>query len=135
MLTKIAVGVVVLVVIGVVVVRGMNTRVVQELRDEPHGERAKKVMLISVPSGKTFPVNYLRDPGVVWAAADSPWWRQMSGPGIPVTLLIQGKEIAGHARAIEDEPDLRKQVFARLRPTAPLFFGVLVKIELGQASG
>ena len=35
-------------------------------------------------------------------------------------------------RAIEDDPARREDVFGRLRPTAPLWWGVLVAIELDE---
>ena len=101
-----------------------------ELRENPGSARADKVMLITLPSGRTFPVNYLRDPGVVYAAADSGWWKELAGDGVPVTLLIKGEDLRGTARAVEDDPELRSAVFQRLRPTAPLFFGTLIEIRL-----
>jgi hypothetical protein len=64
-----------------------NSRVIRELRESPQGERAQKVMLLTLPSG--------------------------------------------HIRAVEDDPELRQSVFARLRPTAPRWTGTLVVIELG----
>ena len=107
-----------------------NPMIVRELRNQPDGDRAQKVMLIKLPSGKEIPVNYLRDPGVVYAASDSTWWRELSGEGAPVSLWIQGEELEGFARAIEDQPEHRQEVFRRLRPTAPKWMGVLVEIRL-----
>jgi len=111
-----------------------NVRVTQELRDSPDGERAHKVMLITLPSGKTLPVNYLRDPGFVYAGADFPWWRELRGSGAPVTLLVRGETLRGHARAIEDDPERRASVFARLRPTALSWAGTLVAVELEETT-
>ena len=101
-----------------------------ELRENPTGARSERVMLITLPSGRAFPVNYLRDPGVVYAAADSGWWKELAGDGKTVTLLIKGEELRGTARAVEDDPELRSSVFKRLRPTAPSFFGTLIEIRL-----
>ncbi len=123
----------VLVVGGVVVMRMGNTGVMRELREDPTGERAKKVMLLTLPSGKTLPVNYLRDEATVYAGADFPWWRELREGGGRVTLLVQGEELMGHARAVEDDPELRREVFQRLRPTAPSFTGTLVEIQLDGA--
>ena len=107
-----------------------NARVTEELRSSPDGERARRVMLITLPSGKTLPVNYLRDGGFVYAGADFPWWRELRGAGAPVTVLVRGETLRGHARAIEDDPEWRASVFARLRPTAPAWTGTLVAVEL-----
>jgi len=111
-----------------------NPRVVRELREHPDGERARKVMLITLPSGRTISVNYLREGDTVYAGADGRWWRELRGAGAPVELLIRGETLPGHARAIEDEPERRSQVFDRLRPSAPKIFGTLVQIDLGPRS-
>ena len=47
-----------------------NPRVARELIEHPDGERARKVMLITLPSGRTLPVNYLRKDEFVYAGAD-----------------------------------------------------------------
>ena len=60
-----------LVAMAVVVAWALHVRTIRDLERRPEGKRAKKVMLLTLPSGRTFPVNYLRDPGVVWAAADT----------------------------------------------------------------
>ncbi len=107
-----------------------NPAVERELREDPDGERARKVMLITLPSGRTLPVNYLREGDTVYAAADGRWWHQLRGQGAPVELLVRGKTHVGQARAIEDDPEHRSAVFDRLRPTAPKLFGTLVQIAL-----
>lgn len=109
---------------------GSNARVVRELRAEPQGERARKVMLLTLPSGKLLPVNYLRDGDSVYAAADFPWWRELRDGGGRGSVWIRGETLHGHVRAILDDPDLRDSVFERLRPTAPRWTGTLVAIEL-----
>ena len=114
----------------------INPRVVRELREDPTGERARKVMLLTLPSGKAIPVNYLRDGASVYAAADFPWWRELRGGGGRGSVLIRGETLRGHVRAVEDDPELRASVFARLRPTAPSWTGTLVVIEIdGQIEG
>jgi hypothetical protein len=107
-----------------------NARVIRELREEPQGERAQRVMLLTLPSGKAIPVNYLRDGDTVYAAADFPWWRELRGDGGRGSVLIRGETLHGHIRAVVDDPALRESVFARLRPTAPRWLGTLVVIEL-----
>lgn len=108
----------------------MNPRVVDEIRREPDGERARKVMLLTLPSGKAIPVNYLRDGDTVYAAADFPWWREVRGDGGRGSVLVRGETLEGHVRAVEDDPELRRSVFERLRPTAPGFTGTLIVVEL-----
>ncbi|MBW2240407.1 MAG: hypothetical protein JRH01_00340 [Deltaproteobacteria bacterium] len=115
---------------AVYMARVANPSAERELREEPDGERARKVMLITLPSGQTLPVNYLREGDTIYAAADGRWWHQLRGQGAPVELLVRGETLMGQARAIEDDPDHRSAVFDRLRPSAPKFFGTLVQIDL-----
>jgi hypothetical protein len=75
-------------------------------------------------------VNYLRDGATVYAAADFPWWRELRGEGGRASVLIRGETLHGQIRVVEDDPELRESVFARLRPTAPRWMGTLVVIEL-----
>jgi len=110
-----------------------NSRVIRELREEPHGERARQVMLLTLPSGRQLPVNYLREGDTVYAAADFPWWRELRGEGGPGRVLIRGETLPGRIRAVEDDDALRDRVFERLRPTAPRFLGTLIVIELDRA--
>jgi len=116
---------------GLYMARVLNPAVERELRERPDGERARRVMLIRLPSGRTIPVNYLREGDRVFAAADGRWWRELRGSGVAVELLIRGETLAGRARVIDDDPARRAAVFDRLRPTAPKAFGPLVEIELG----
>lgn len=107
-----------------------NPRVVRELMDDPDGARAQKVMLITLPSGRSLPVNYLREGGMVYAGADGRWWKELVGEGAPVTVLVRGEALAGHGRAIRDDPAYTKRIFAKLRPTAIPGTGTLVEIRL-----
>ncbi len=107
-----------------------NPRVIRELREDPQGERAQKVMLLTLPSGKALPVNYLREGNTVYAAADFPWWRELRAEGGRGSVLIRGETLLGQIRVVENDPDLRESVFDRLRPTAPSWLGTLVVIEL-----
>ena len=112
-----------------------NPRVEREVREQPDGERARKVMMLTLPSGKAIPVNYLREGDVVYAGADGLWWRELRGEGARVTMLVRGETLAGHGRAIEEDADLRADVFSRLRPTAPGFTGTLVQVDIVPAGG
>ena len=73
---------------------------------------------------------YLREGDTVYAAADFPWWRELRGDRGRGSVLIRGETLHGQIRAVEDDAELRKSVFGRLRPTAPLWAGTLVVIEL-----
>jgi hypothetical protein len=115
---------------GVYMTQWVNPRVVRELQEKPQGERASKVMILTLPSGKAIPVNYLREGGTVYAAADGRWWRELKEGGGRGSVLIQGETLHGHVRAVLDDPELRDSVLERLRPTAPRFLGTMVVIEL-----
>ena len=107
-----------------------NPRVARELVEEPDGERAAKVMLLRLPSGREIPVNYLREGDVVYAGADGRWWKELEGEGFDVEVLIRGERLQGLGRAVLDDPDHRADVFTRLRPKALPGFGTLVEIRL-----
>jgi hypothetical protein len=107
-----------------------NPRVVRELMAEPDGERAQKVMLLTLPSGRRLPVNYLREGDRVYAAADGTWWKELVGDGVPVTVLVRGESLTGRARAVRDDPEYTADVFSRLRPNAIKGFGTLVEVRL-----
>jgi hypothetical protein len=112
-----------------------NPEVAKELRAHPEGARAQRVMLMTIDQDNTLPVNYLREGSVVYVGADGPWWRDLTGEGQSVALLIKGEVFAGQARAVVDRPGLTKEVFKRLRPSAPEWLpdwlnGVLVIIDL-----
>lgn len=108
-----------------------NVAVERELREEPQGDRAQKVMLLTLPSARTIPVNYLREGEVVYAGADGRWWQELTGEGAPVELWIRGEALRGHARAIEDDQEHIDDVFSRLRPVSRWFlFGTLVQVDL-----
>jgi hypothetical protein len=115
---------------AVYMARVANPHVEHELREHPDGERARRVMLITLPSGRTLPVNYLREGNTVYAGADGRWWHELRGHGAPVELLVRGQALVGQARAIEDDADHRSSVFDRLRPSAPKLFGTLVQVDL-----
>jgi hypothetical protein len=131
-LALISIGVLIILAAGYLAYAALiaNPRVERELREQPNGERARKVMLITLPSGRTIPVNYLREGEVVYAGADGRWWHELRGEGARVELLVRGETLVGRARAIEDDPDHRADVFSRLRPKAPKFTGTLVQIDL-----
>ncbi len=96
-----------------------NPRVVDELRNNPQGERAARVTLLTFADGKAIPVNYLREGDKVFIGADGPWWRAFRDGGAPVSVLIRGETLHGHAVTVLDDPAYTKDVFKRLRPTVP----------------
>jgi hypothetical protein len=107
-----------------------NPRAFEELLADPQGERAQIVMLLTLPSGRRIPVNYLREGDRVYAAADGRWWRELVGEGVPVSVYVRGETLPGMARAVVDEPDYTQRVFARLRPDAVPGFGTLIEVRL-----
>lgn len=129
------VGVLMVLVVGYLVyaINIANPRVERELIENPHGERAARVMLLTLPGGRRIPVNYYREDGMVYAGADGPWWKDLTNNGGPVTVLIRGETLQGHGRAIEDDPAYTERVFAKLRPNAVKGFGILVEIKLNDA--
>lgn len=139
MLVRIAlvtVAVLVLVVLGYLLYASQiaNPRVERELIEHPDGERARRVMLLTLPSGRRLPVNYLREGQRVFAGADGRWWKELVGDGHSVTLLVLGETLKGSARAVLDDPAYTSDVFKRLRPNALEGFGTLVEIRLDRAS-
>ena len=96
-----------------------DPRVIEELKENPGGERAGIVMLLTFPDGRALPVNYLREGNLVFAGADGRWWRALRAGNVPVTLLIRGDTLTGRARVVLDDPDYKRDVFLRLRPNVP----------------
>ena len=76
-------GIVVAVLVaGLVVLRVFygvvtNPKVIDEITANPDGERAGIVMTLTLPDGRTLPVNYLREGERVYAGADGRWWRTL----------------------------------------------------------
>ena len=113
-----------------------NPRVVQELIDDPTGARAARVTMLTLPSGRQLPANYLREGDEIFIGADGPWWREFRDGG-PARLLIQGEEIDGTGRVVLDDPAYVEDVFSRLRPAAPEWLpawlnGRLIVITINQ---
>ena len=116
-----------------------NPGVVADLKQNPMGKRAERTMLLMFSEGKTIPVNYLREGGLVYAGADGRWWRQFEGEGAAVTLLVRGEALKGHATVILEDQEFIDRVFSKLRPTVPVWLpdwanGKLVIIDLKQAA-
>ena len=107
-----------------------NPRVERELLAQPDGERAGRVMLLTLPSGRRLPVNYLREGELVYAAAEGPWDRELGDDEHAVEVWIRGETLAGRGRAVRDDPARTRDVFSRLRPDALEGFGTLIEIRL-----
>ena len=120
---RFVVGVVVLLVVGTVAMkwRGdtVNTRVMNEIRSEPFGERARKTMIVTLDDGRVYPVNYLREHGRVYMGIDGLWWRVFQGEGSRVQMEINDQIVTGTGVVILDDPARVEDVFSRLRPTVP----------------
>ena len=120
---RFVVGVVVLLVVGTVAMkwRGdtVNTRVMNEIRSDPFGERARKTMIAALEDGRVYPVNYLREDGRVYMGIDGLWWRVFQGEGSRVQMEINDQIVTGTGVVILDDPARVDDVFSRLRPTVP----------------
>ena len=127
-------------VLGLLVLRVLygliaNPRVIDEITANPNGERAGIVMALTLPDGRTLPVNYRREDNHVYAGADGRWWRTLRDGNASVTVLIRGETLTGQARVVFDDPEFKAEVFSRLRPTVPSWLPAwldahLVVIEL-----
>ncbi len=116
----------------------LNPRVADELRNDPGGERAARVMMLTFPDGKEIPVNYLREGDTVYVGADGPWWREFEDEGRQVSMFIQGEQLSGLATVELENQVFIDDVFSRLRPAAPAWLpdwanGKLVVIRLQDA--
>ncbi len=95
-----------------------NPKVMAELKAQPDGDRAARTMILTFPDGTELPVNYLREGDTVFAGSDGRWWRAFRGDGAPVSMLIRGRRLTGHATAELDDQAFIDDVFSRLRPAA-----------------
>ena len=120
---RFVIGVVVLLVVVTVAMkwRGdtVNTRVMNEIRSEPFGERARKTMIVTLEDGRVYPVNFLREDGRVYMGIDGLWWRVFQGEGSRVQMEINDQIVTGTGVVILDDPARVDDVFSRLRPTVP----------------
>lgn len=107
-----------------------NPRVIEELRNDPQGERAGIVMLLTLPDGRVLPVNYRREGDEVFAGADGRWWRALREGDVPVTVTIRGETLPGRARVVFDDPEYKRDVFARLRPNVPKWLPAWLDAQL-----
>ena len=115
-----------------------NQRVERELRADPEGSTARRVMMVSLPDGRSLPVNYLREDKLVFIGVDGFWWRQFTGEGQAVEMFIRGELVNGHAKAVLDRPHYVSEIFKRLRPKVPAWLpswlnGKLIVIEVSDA--
>ena len=120
---RFVVGVVALLVVGTVAMkwRGdtVNTRVMNEIRSDPFGERARKTMIVTLDDGRVYPVNFLREDGRVYMGIDGLWWRVFRGAGSRVQMEINDQIVTGTGVVILDDLARVDDVFSRLRPTVP----------------
>lgn len=116
-------------------VAGTNARVIQEITNNPGGERAARTMIVTLADGRVYPVNYLKEGNLVFMGIDGRWWRVFQGAGQTVNMVIKNQTFSGKGKVILDNQPYVDQVFARLRPKVPSSLpawlnGKLVVIEL-----
>ena len=118
--TMIVTGALAVLIVGYVIYARtvVNPRVAEDLRWNPDSPRAERAMLLTFPDGREIPVNYLWEGDKVFAGADGRWWRAFEGPGAPVTMLIKGRTLTGHATLELNDQAYIDDVFSRLRPDA-----------------
>ena len=109
---------------------GVDARVAEEIRTNPQGERAQRTMLVTLMNGRTLPVNYLREDGLIFMGIDGLWWREFVGAGQSVEMFIQGETIRGHGTVVLDKPEYTADIFSRLRPKAPSWLPVWLNGKL-----
>ncbi|MDA1073896.1 MAG: hypothetical protein O3A63_03925 [Proteobacteria bacterium] len=97
----------------------VNPRVAEELKTDPTGERAARVMLLTFPDGGQIPVNYLREGNQVFVGADGRWWRVFRDGDVPVELFIKGEALTGRAHTVLNDAEYTHDIFQRLRPDVP----------------
>ena len=132
-LVYIAIGIIVLLVIAVPAAffyyeQVVNPRAVAEMMADPTGERAQRVMLLTLPSGRQLPVNYLIEDNRVYAGADGRWWKEIAGGTSDVKVWVLGETKKGRARVVEDDARYTKDIFSRLRPNALSGTGRLIEV-------
>jgi len=93
------------------------------LRSPMHEKFSQNFLLISVTgrkSGKTYttPVNYHRMGNTIMVISirERTWWRNLRG-GAPVNLLLQGENIQGEGKVIEDDQGVAEALAAILQQT------------------
>lgn len=77
------------------------------LRSPLHPLLSKRLVLLSFTgrrSGKryTLPIGYARVGGVLLSGTESGWKRNLRG-GVPVRVLLRGKDLGGIAEVVDDE--------------------------------
>ena len=91
--------------------RAVNPLLRGILRSPAHRLASRRVALITYTGRKTgrrytIPVFYRDAGGEVTIAVGWPerkvWWRNLTGEGGPVSLVVRGRELAGHAIATRD---------------------------------
>jgi hypothetical protein len=116
----IALGVLVVLIVayGIYMRSVVNPRVADDLKADPQGARAERVMLLTFADGRVLPVNYLREGDRVFAGSDGRWWRAFQGEGAPVKVMIKGQTMTGHATLELNDQAYIDDIFSRLRPAA-----------------
>lgn len=107
------------------------------LRSPLHGLLDKNMMLISYNGRKsgtayTVPVNYVRQGDQVWVMSqrDRTWWRNLRG-GVPVKVLIQGRQLPATAMAIEDDQSVIEclEQFVQAAPPVARYLNIPLDVQ------
>lgn len=92
----------------------VNPPVVEELRSEPHGSRAHRTMLLTLPDGRAIPVDYVRQGDRLYAVSGFRWWRTLRG-GKRVTVFIRGERLTGVGDVFQGDAAVETNMLSRLK--------------------
>jgi deazaflavin-dependent oxidoreductase (nitroreductase family) len=92
----------------------MNPLMKAMLNSPLHGRVSKKLMVLTFTGRKTgkrysTPVGYVRQGNDIYVITHTSWWKNLRG-GMAVTMRIQGLDVAGMARVVDDPEGIKSMV-------------------------
>lgn len=93
-------------------IRKVNRVMRPLLRSPLHRLVSKNLMLLTFKGRKTgkqytLPLSYVQAGNTLWLGTQTPWYKNLRG-GMPVSVRVRGKEVAGTANVIDDEEGMRE---------------------------
>lgn len=92
----------------------LNRSVIDELTSSPQGDRAQRLLLLTLSDGREIPLRYLQLQQDVYVGAGGRWWRQFQTP-VQTHMLLRGQRVLVTASAVLDDAALHRRVFGELR--------------------
>ncbi|MEM7077061.1 MAG: hypothetical protein AAF513_00405 [Pseudomonadota bacterium] len=112
-----------------------NRGVIDELKSQPDGDRAARLLLLTLPDQREIPLRFVKvDPRLFYVGAGGRWWRQVCD-GVRLGVLIEGNPGVAAVRCVDDAR-LKRRIFAQLRSPLVAWLprwaggGVLVELRL-----